>query len=114
MLPTDDDALIFFEPLVSTSYETVVPHWGHVDFQPGGPGGLDYANRSVLSYHSYCANNAEGAPAPMGLCRKMISDAWEGVRGPRLPRLQQMAEWLFSGGRPYLWHTSKSGRGVVH
>ena len=41
---------------------------------------MDYANRSVLSYHSYCANDAAGAPAPMGLCRTMIDRAWDGVR----------------------------------
>ena len=42
------------------------------DFRVGGPGGVDYTNKSVLAYHSYCPNDASGSPRPMLFCRAII------------------------------------------
>jgi len=73
----DQDTLFFFEPLVLESYESVVHRYS--DFPQGGPGGIDYANRSVFAYHSYCASAPDGAPSPMPLCRLLVRSAWTGV-----------------------------------
>lgn len=73
----DDDALFFFEPLVLESYLSMVRKY--TNFPEGGPGGLDYANRSVYAYHSYCSNDADGTPKPMWLCRAIIHSGWGSV-----------------------------------
>ena len=79
----DDAALFFFEPLVLEEYEAVLARRATTDFPPGGPGGPAYANRSVFAYHSYCANDASGAPAPWRLCEAIVASDWRAFAADR-------------------------------
>ena len=37
------------------------------------------ADHQVFAYHSYCLNNASGAPTPVFLCRELVDAAWNAV-----------------------------------
>ncbi|KNC51965.1 endoglycoceramidase [Thecamonas trahens ATCC 50062] len=74
----DDEHLVFYEDAVSNQ--------GHAGFD-APPGGAAYANRSVYSYHIYCApTDKSGDPTHVVECN-LVDDYFENVKMADVTRL---------------------------
>eukprot|EP00937_MAST-01D_sp_MAST-1D-sp2_P001081 g1081.t1 len=67
----DNDTCLFYEPHVLNA------QYGHAtDFPEGGPGGPEYNDRQVLSYHIYCLDTL---PVPHVSCAAAYDLGWGAV-----------------------------------
>ena len=84
----DDETLVFYEPATGGNIQDTFAYGGS-----SGPGGEEYNDRNVLSYHVYCPpmqtdiGTAKGSDAILKLCEGL--NGWQiGVRGKDTVRLK--------------------------
>ena len=91
----DDRHIIFYEPTVGIS-QTVLKAISEVGFDHG-PGGPEYNDRQVLSYHAYCPLvAANGQPENQGLCDAYYASYLTSIVEADLGKLQSagfLTEW---------------------
>lgn len=73
----DSETIILFEPLVPDGYLSPV-HFVP-NFPPGGPEGLEHANRQLFAYHIYCLPFNTTNKDPPKLCRYILEHLYPGV-----------------------------------